>query len=252
MKYQRLIPLVVPVLVLLLCELFLREPAFFYSALALGALLIVLALKYIGPPGKINWLLFMILPLLFFISFATYTSVIIGYFWIQLGFLLIFSFLFIYLRAVYYYANYEAEAQWSNKLDNLGIAGSFLVVFATAAVLFILPTFFNLSLWLMLLSVALVVTLLLFHFKSFKSGSAWPSGSVIGINVVILTELAWAFSLLPLNFNILALFLALAYYLDLTILRLERRGQLNRQSLKLPLVASLLLFIGLLLTARWL
>lgn len=252
MKYRRLIPIIVPVLIFLLCEVFLRVPAFFYSALALGVLLIVLAVKYIGQNSKLNWLLFTILPILFFLSFASYASVIIGLLWIQLVFLLILGFLFAFLRDLYYFANYKQEEQWISKLDNLSIAGSFLIVFASGAVLFVLPAFLSLPLWAILLILALIMALLLVHFKSFKPGSAWPAVGVISLNVLVLTELAAIFSFLPLNFNILALFLALAYYLALTMIRLNLRGGLNIRSIKLPLIAGLILFIFLLLTARWL
>ena len=59
-------------------------------------------------------------------------------------------------------------------------------------------------------------------------------------------------SIAPWQINILALFLAIAYYLSLIIIRLKARGGLNRRAVRLPLILSALAIFLLFLTARWL
>jgi hypothetical protein len=104
----------------------------------------------------------------------------------------------------------------------------------------------------MLLALALTTSLLFWQFNLLQEGAVPPIDWLLVIIVLVLTELAWAMTLLPLNFNILGLFVAIIYYLGLTIIRLERRGGLNRRALKLPLIFSAVLIFILLLTARWL
>jgi hypothetical protein len=221
--------------------------------LAIGSLFIALSVKYIIGRQPLFWPAFIIAPLLFFISGAGYAAVIVSNFWIQIIFLVIAWFIIAYLRNLYYYASPTADsALWAAKFDNLLMSGGFLTAFAAAAVLFDLPAFLNWPLFLMLPVWAILAWLLLLQFKPFKTGASWPTGVLPTISVLVLTELAWIFSLLPLNFNILALFLALSYYLCLLIIRLQTRGGLNRRALKLPLILSIIAIILLFFTARWL
>ncbi|MFA6994977.1 MAG: hypothetical protein WC249_01030 [Patescibacteria group bacterium] len=253
MKYKRLIPLIVPVLVWLLAEVFLAQPKFFYFSLTFSVLLLILGIKYISGQSRKIWSLFIISPVLFLLSFLTYTAIIVNYFWIQTIYLLVVWFTFFYLRNFYYYStNLEDRAVWMAKQDNLLISGGFLTAFATAAVLFDLSAFITWPIYVMLPLWALVVWLLLIQFRPLKPDNSWPVGGLIPISVLILTELAGVFSLLPLNYNILALFLAIIYYIDLMIIRLIISGALNRRALKLPLILSFMAILFLFLTASWL
>ena len=99
---------------------------------------------------------------------------------------------------------------------------------------------------------AAIVGLLFWQFKLLQKKSASLAGWLLFITVLILTELALAMTLLPLNFNILGLFAAIIYYLGLTIIRLEHRGSFNGHTVRLPLILSIILIFILLITARWL
>jgi hypothetical protein len=79
-----------------------------------------------------------------------------------------------------------------------------------------------------------------------------PSKSLILIGALILTELAGILSILPLDFNILALLLALMYNLILMIIRLDSSNKLNSRILKIPLILTFFLISLLFITARWL
>jgi hypothetical protein len=257
MKYRRFIPLIAPLLIWLFDQAFLFAPVFFYSSLALGALVIVISVKLIASRGeKKYWPLFVVLPLLFFLSFSTYVTIIVSSFWIQLIFLLIAWFLYAYLKYLYYLVGnqsaLENSGELENKIDSLLNVGGFLTSYALAAVLFGLTAFLNWSPELMLPAFALIIWLLFLQFLPFKRISWRRTGGLLIINVLALTELAWIFSLFPLNFNILALFSALTYYLSLTIIHAYWRGNLNRQTLKTPLILSAIIIIFSLLIARWL
>lgn len=252
MKLKRFIPLLTPLAIWFLCEAFVFNISFFYASLGLSALIIIFSVRYIAQEKNSVWFLFSILPTLFFLSFAGYSAVISPA-WIQANFLLIIWFLFLYFRNLYYYFNYpEQEEAWANKLVNSMIAGGFLISFSSAALVFILPAFLGWPLWYMLPFLVVITALLFFQFRSLNNHKLKPKTSLVLVNILILAELTWILSLLPLNFNILALFLAIAYYLGLTIVRLDASSNLNRHAIKLPLIMSLVAIFLLLLTSRWL
>jgi len=253
MIHKRFIPLLSPLAAWLLCEAFVFNVSFFYASLSLSSLIIIFSVRYIMHEKNSAWFLFSISPVLFFLSFAGYAAVTISHFWIQACFLLIIWFLFLYFRNLYYYSNYpEHEEEWSEKLINLMIAGGFLISFSSAALVFVLPAFLGWPLWYMLPALIIISALLFFQFRGLHNHKLKPKTSLVLINILILAEFAWIFSLLPLNFNILALFLAIAYYLGLTIIRLDASSNLNRHAVKIPLLMSLAAIALLLLTSRWL
>ncbi len=253
MKYKRLIPLIIPLLIWISGQLFLRWPSLFYSALAVDSLMIVLSVKCLAGRGKHDWPLLAIAPVLFFLNFSVYASIIIGSFWFQAIMILIAWFLFVYLKNLYYYFTHEeSESIFEDKLDNLLIVSGFLSVFSAATVLFSLPIFITWPTWATILILAAEISLLFLQFMPLKKMRPEKAKVLIMVSVVGLVELAWGLSLLPLKFHLLGLFLATSYYLSLTIIRLHLRDALNRKALKLPLILGALAFILLFLTARWL
>ncbi len=256
MKYKSFIFVLIPVVIWLLAEAFLIRPRIFYFILSLCLLLIVLSIKYINNKHKEYWLLFTIFPILFLLSFFFYAAIVVSNFWIQSIFLLVIVFIFLYLRDFYYYSiqleHSQAELKWLTKLDNLLISGSFLIAFASAAVLFRLSAFITWPIYIMLPIWAIIVWLLFVQFKPLKVPGSWSVSGLALINTLIITELAGILVLLPLNFNILALFLAIIYYLGLMIMRLAESDSLSSRALKLPLILSSIAILFLFLTARWL
>jgi len=255
MKYQRFIPLVIPLVAWLGSQIYLVRPEFFYIVLALVTLLIILSVRYLTLKNRDGWLLYAISPVLVFLGLASYITIIIGNFWIQTVLLAAAWYLFSYFKGLYLYINAEEgeiiDSQLA-QLENLLIAGGFLVVFSTTGFWFGLPAFVS---WLPLYSlpvVAIVILLLFVQFSLFSPNRDRPLGTTALLIVILLTESAWAFSLLPLHFNILAMFMAISYYFGFTILRLKWSGSLDWRSLKIPLLLSSLAMLSLFLTARWL
>ena len=252
MQYKRLIPLLVPLIIWIFSQAFLRWPSLFYSALAIGLLIIVLSVRLLAGKER-DWPLLAIAPTLFFLNFSLYLAIIIGSFWIQAILVLIAWFLFVYLKNLYYYFTHkESELIFEDKLDNLLIVSGFLSVFAASTVLFSLPNFITWPVWATLLILAAVIWLLFIQFMPLKKINPEKAKVLTLVSIFGLAQIAWGLSLLPLKFHILGLFLAISYYLALTIVRLHLRGALNRRALKLPLILSATAFILLLLTARWL
>lgn len=233
--------------------MFLHWTGLFYSALAVSTLIIVLSVKYLASRQRQDWPLLLIAPVLFFLAFSGYVAIIVGVFWVQLLLVLIAWFLFVYLKNLYYYCTHqESVSVYADKLDNLLIVGGFLSVFAAATVLFSLPIFITWPTWATLLILAAIIWLLFVQFMPLKKINPEQAKVLTLVSVLGLVELAWGLSLLPIKFHLLGLFLAIGFYLVLTITRLHLRGALTRRVLRLPLILSALAFIILFLTARWL
>lgn len=248
---KRLIPIITPIIIYLFSQAFLWQPNLFFPGLALGSLVIILSVRYAMTKHQEDWLLFVSAPVLFWLGFSGYAAIIVNHWLIQSVFLLELWFIFVYLRDLYYYSN-QSEAEWSPRLDNLFMAGGFLTIFATAAVFFALPSFLTLPVGLSFLALLLILGLSLSQFFANKKEHWRHSFPVFAVALLSLVELAGVLSLLPLNFNVLALFLAFIYYFGLTVIRLYHSGSLNRRAIKLPLWLSALALLALLLTARWL
>ncbi|MFA7087835.1 MAG: hypothetical protein WC146_00620 [Patescibacteria group bacterium] len=252
MKYKRFIPLLIPFLVWFLNQAFLSNPEFFYSSLGLGVLIIILGIKlFANSHSAKDWIPFIVAPILFFLSFSGYATIIVGDSWIQAIFVLIACFLFFYFRTLYYYFISD-NTDWTERLDNLLSMSGFLSIFAAAGLLFGLPAFLNWSPIVTIIIFIPFIWLLFVQFLPIKKIKLVSTSPILISVALILAEFAWVFSFWPLNFNILALFLAITYYLLLTITRLYWDGRLNRRSLRLPFALSIGIFIILILTARWL
>jgi len=252
MKYQRLVPVVIPPLLWLLNQIFLWRPGFFYYSLLLGGILIISGIKLEAQANKIkSWLLSAISPVFIFLSFSFFSSLISNIYWIQSIFLLTAWFVFVYLRNLYYYWRYNAPER-ENKLDNLLVSGGFLTIFATAASLYNLPAFLSLPFALLLAVFCPIIFLMFFQFLPLKKINfflAWP---LMLTNALILLELTWGLSFLPFHFNILAFLLAFFYYFLLSIWRLSWQQALNRHSLKFLLIFSIVIIVVFFLTSSWL
>jgi len=252
MKYQRLAPILVPLILWLFNQAVSWYPHIFYYTLAAGLLLISAGVALEARPNKVkNWLWFIISPAVVFLTFSFFASLISNIYWIQIVFLLSAWFIFAYFRNLYYYWRYNAPER-EDKLDNLLVSGGFLTVFAAAASLYNLPAFLSLPFILLLAILGLIIFLMFFQFLPVKKIgwlSAWP---LMLVSTITLIELAWGLSLLPFNFNILGFLLAVFYYFLLNVWRLAWRQALSFRSLQWPIIFSLIIVIILFLSSNWL
>lgn len=236
----------------MLDEIFFFKPQFFFVSLALGLIIITLGVYVlIKNRSERFWLGFILPPALFFLSFSFYSAVIVSQFWIQAIFLLIVWFTFAYLKNIYYYFSFGAPER-ADKLRRLLLSGAFLSAFALAAILFALPIFLNLPLAI-LIGLFAVISLPLFGQFLLFSKDIEPEQKIFWlVNVLILTEVVSVFSLLPLSYNILGLMTAIIFYLLILFEDWRLTNRLNYRHLRWPLIIGSVIFIFILLSARWL
>jgi len=255
MAYQRSIPILVPLSVWLLCQLVLWRSDFLFLAISWGTLIITLGVKYIFSVNKSDWPLFLTAPLLFFFSFLAYATIIINRPLIHFIFLTILLFLFFFFRNLYYYSlkvEPNRAGTYTNQLKETIFIGGNLSVFAGSAFLFGLPAFLNLSIIYLLLMMGVMIVLSYIQ-TIIGFGLAWSKiGRLFLINALLTVELAAVLYLLPLNFNIIALFLGVFYFLGITIIYLFAHDNFNRHSFKGPLTLGVVVIVILLFSSRWL
>lgn len=242
----------IPFALWVLNEIFLYKPVFFFLALSFGVLIISFGVYALIKDKKEKfWPAYILAPVLFFLSFSFYSSIIISYFWIQVIFILIAWFIFSYFQNIYYYFSFGAPER-EVKIRRLMVSGSFLSTFALAATLYGLPIFLSWPFILLLLSFIVISLALFGQFFIFSKNISREQQIFLGINILVLAEFAGIFYLLPLNFNILGLLVAIIFYLLLLLNDWRTENKLNFRNLKWPIIISSLVIVFILLSARWL
>jgi hypothetical protein len=252
MKYNRLLPLLIPFLVLLLFEVFFFIPRMIYVCLVLANLLIFFAVNQFIRAGDIvrSWWNFFILPAFFATSLAVYSILFASKLVVQILFVINFIFLYFYLRIIYSYL-VQPVSYRDSALENISSLGNFLTFFFVSSVIYGLQSFLNMPTWL-LMAVLVIISAFVMH-QIFWSNKIELKDTFIYILVccLILVELAWSISFLPLNFNVAGLILAICYYIIIGIIKHHLLGQLDRRKVKLYLIFGLCGILIIMLTARW-
>lgn len=252
MKKKSLYIILAPILLWCLNQLYVFEPSLFFVSLSFGLLVIAFFVRLlIVKNSKDFWPKYILTPSLFYFSFSFYSAILTSQFWIQVIFLFNAWFIYSYLKNIYYYFSFGAPER-EIKLKKLLLSGSFLSVFTLAATLYGLPIFLNWSFFLLLLifiifSLAIFGQLLIFS-KEIDSNQK----IFLGINTLILAEFSGVVFLLPLNYNVLGLLVAIVFYLLMLFNNWRLEDRLTFNILRWPLIIASLIFIIILLTSRWL
>lgn len=253
MTLNRFFPLLIPLLVFVLDEIYFFYPKLIYVCFVLADLLIFFAIWQFSRKSDIDksWWNYLILPAVLSAAVMAYSVFISSGFFIQLLFVFNLVFLYLYLRYLYYYLlNPSVYVIFS--LENLSSYINWLAFFFLAATVYGLESFLNLpTFWLMLamlgVTVLLVYQIIWVNKIELKIGLPF-----ILISCLILAELAWSISFLPFNHNISGLSLAICYYVIIGLVKNHLLDKLDLKKAKMYLtVGSLSLFL-ILFTAKWL
>lgn len=241
-----------PLALLLLGELYiLFNSQLFFVSLALGALFITLTTKGLSIKSRaLDWPLFLYFPLIFFIASSFYTTVLASPYLIQTLLLVNVFFIHIYFNSLYYFFRYNAPDR-IDKLDTFLMTGSVLSIFFAGATAYALPVYLGWSFWPLLIVLAAISFPLFFQPFILGSLNLKTNRPFFIAALIIFTQIAGVIYLFPFSFNVLGLMLAIVFYVLFLILRLHIRGRLSSKLLKIPLIASLIIIILLLLTTRW-
>ncbi|MFH1523149.1 MAG: hypothetical protein ABIE43_05035 [Patescibacteria group bacterium] len=255
MKFYRILILVTPLIILLLFEFFVIFPKAIYFLLILANLVIfftiwVLHKHSLNQGGRKFYLSATVQPALFLTTLAFYSVLISNKIVIQSLFLANSFFIYFYLRNFYYYI-FKPNYYKSQILENISSYGNFLIIFFLSSFTFGLQSFLNIPIWILITIILPIIALVIYNVMwinkiNFKIGFIY-----ILVSCLILTEISWSLSFLPLNYNISGLVLAICYYVIVGLIRYYLRGDLNKRIVKFYLSFGLISISLILLTARW-
>lgn len=251
MRYNRFLPLLAPVLSTIFLESFLFWPNLLYVFVILAILLFFFVIsQFIKASGQeIGWWNLLILPSLFYIGLALFSTMITSRVIIQALFIANLVFIYFYFRSLYYILKTDKQIQHS--LDNLSAYGNFLIFYFIASSIYGLQSFLNFPVWILMIFLLLAIALIVYQVT-------WVNKVVFSIALfyiliisLVLVELAWSISFLPLSFHILGLIMAVFYYMLIGLVRFYLREKLDKNTIKLYLIFGFSSILLVLLTAIW-
>lgn len=253
MGYNRLFPLAIPLLTLLLSELFFFNPKMIYVILVLINSLIFFALWQFSKTSTVDkkWWNFFILPSVTSSLVIIYSIFLTNKMIIHLLFFLNIILLYLYLRYVYYYL-IKSAAYEVYSIENISSFSNFLAFFLLAATIYGLQSFLNISIWLLMLATLVITAIVVYQIIwankiEFRKGLPY-----ILLCCFILVELAWSISFLPFNYNIAGLTLAICYYILIGLVKNYLLDKLDSKKIKIYLGLGLVSLFFVLFTASWL
>lgn len=253
MKYNRALPLVVPIIIWLLLEFYLFNTKLIYWLGALSILIIFFTARRFCRESLIdkNWWNFSILPIIFLIAVIFYSTMLQNALTIQVIFALVLIFLYFYLRFSYYYLIRPVSYKVAS-IENISSYVNLISVFLFSASIYGLEAFLNFPVWPLMLVLAIFSGLAIYQI--FWTSKIELKASLIYVIIcpLVIIELAWALSFLPLNYNVSGLILAICYYVLIGLTKLKLLDMLDMPKVKLYLYFGLISILVVLLTSRWL
>lgn len=246
--------LAVPVLCFLLLEFYFFYPKSFYFALVLILVLIGFTIFAMAKNSKNaidGWYNFLILPILFAASATSYTVFLPSKFLIHFIFVIISLFLYFYFKNIYFYL-ISPRFYRKNALENISSYGNFLVILFTFSTFLGLQLFLGVKVWILALASGLIVCLVTYQVLLANDLYFKKNLIYIFLNSLILIELFWAASFLPLSYKSVGLILAICYYMLIGISRFYLKGKTEEKKIKLYLLFGTISILAVILSSKWL
>lgn len=243
---------IVPALVFVSLEIFLIKPSLIYYLLFLINISIFFAIYLFSKDGTKNeiWWDYIILPILFINSIFFYSILFVKSFLLHLIFVIASLFIYFYLKNIYYYIR-KSSIYKANTLQNISSYGNFLIMFFAFSSLFGFRSFLNISVILLVSLATPLIFLVIYQVMWANDIKLKQSFIYIMINTLILIELFWAASFLPLSYNSTGLILAICYYILIGITRFNFKGKEGEKKIKFYLIFGLLSILAILLSSNW-
>lgn len=252
MNLNKYYPLVIPLIIMALFELVFFSSQTIYACFVFSNIAIVFAIFSFSKASTIekDWWNYAIFPVVFSSSLMVYSVLLSSKFFIQFLIVVDVILLYHYLRSVYYYI-LQPEKYLPSSIENFSSYGNFFAFFFTAASIFGLRAFLNISDWVLALILLFSAVLIIYEVFWANKIQTEKSAILILICGIILTEISWASFFLPFNFNITGLIIAVCYYMLIGISRFYLLDRLNKKTIHLYLGYGFISVLLILLTAKW-
>lgn len=252
MKYNRILPLLIPFFVYVLLELFYFKQSLIYVVLVFIFLSFLFTSRQFifASEAKESFWSTIILPTAFTFSLISFVVICPNSFLIQILFFFNLVFLYLYYRTLYYYL-LAPDYYKSYSLQNLSAYGNFAAFYFLSSSVYGIQVFINASVWILMM-IVLVATFFIVYQVIWANKIDKKAGLFyILISGLIITEIAWSISFLTLSYYVLGLILSVSYYTIIGLLRFYLQGALNKKLVKMYVIFGLSSILLVLLTSRW-
>ncbi len=249
--YLSYIPIAISALVLASLEALLIYAKSIYFAIPSVLFLLILALFVLTPKGdRESWYNFSIFPTLLLLGCLAYTSIAANVYLIQLVYFLTAFLVYYYYRTIYSFFH-DSDSYHPFTFENISNYGSFIVFFLFSSSVYGLQSFLNISFWILMLFIMLFSFLIMYYFFWSHKIGLRENALYNLINVLVITELAWSISYLPIKYSIAGITLSIFYYMIIGLTRYQLSNKLDGSIIKLYVGFGAFCIIVILLTARW-
>ncbi len=253
MRINRFLPLIIPIVIFVLTEIFFFYPRIIYVSGVLIVLLFFFTTRQfvLASKKQEKWLDYFVLPVLFTINLILFVTMLPSSFLVQVLFLGNLVVLYLYLREIYYYLM-EHSAYKEHSMENFSSYVNFLSVYFLASAIYGFQSFLNTPLWLLMILLLVEICFIVYQVFWANDIDLKAGMFYIVLSCLVILEIAWAISFLTLSYYILGLMLAVCYYILIGLTRFYLQGTLSHSQVKHYLVFGFSSILVVLLTARWL
>ncbi|MFC1678430.1 hypothetical protein ACFLZ9_01690 [Patescibacteria group bacterium] len=252
MKYNRFLPLIIPLVVLLFFEIFFFRPNLIYLVIVFILLLFFFISRQFIIASKRNerWWNYFILPAYFSTSLLVFTLLLSNKIMVQVLFALNIIILYLYFISIYNYL-IKVKHYKHNSLENVSAYSNFLAFFFISSSVYGLQSFLNISVGPLMVGMILLTGLISYQVVWVNKVNIKNGLLYIILVCLVLVEISWSLSFLPLSFYVLGLVLAISYYMIMGVTRIYIQNQIDKRNIKLYLIFGFFSIFTLLFTAKW-
>ncbi len=257
MKINRFLPILSPLFIFLLLEIFYFFPHIFYIAIVLSFLFNFFSFwQFTTESAKEErWWHFAILPFLVFVGTMFFVSPLNIAFlplkiFTQILFALNLIFLYHYYRAVYYYL-IKPEFYKNKLLENFAFFGGFLSFFFISSFIYGLGSLVGVAMWVLMLLMLVLIALEIYQIFHANHIEKIKGLFFLLLISLVLFEFAWSLAFLSLSYYILGAILSFYFYIIVGLSLFYLKGTLNKKLIKTYLFLGVFSILIILLTSRW-
>ncbi len=241
---------IIPLLFVLLGLVFVYYPKYLIFNVVTVVLLVFFVFFKLRYKNK-EWYYFLIFPLVFQFCLYAYISIQINEMFVK--FLLLCGFVVLY----YYFRisiDYFLQPDRFNRVVFINIVsfGHLLSFYFLSASVFGFQSFLNTSIWQLIMFVILFLFFIILNiFWAYKINLI-SSIIFVLVGCVVLTEVIWSLSFLPISYYAQGLIASIIFYIIIGITKYNLLGKINRKIIKFYLTLGLFCIGLILFTSRWL
>jgi len=162
----------------------------------------------------------------------------------------------IVLNSIFLYYFFKTLVQYLKEenlisINNLLSFANFILVYFLSSSLYGFQSLLNMSIWVLMMFFVIILAYIVYFVMMMNKISASVYSFYVLLCSLLMLELSWAISFLPLSYKLSGLILAISYYMLLGLIKHHLTDKLNKSLVKLYLGFGSSGILLILLTSRW-